>query len=167
MIEFQNQLYVVLQSFLFGCFLNVVYEIHSSFTFLLGLRRAKNKYRFIKEYMYASAGMIKRILVVISDISYFLCISPICAIFLFGVNCGILRWYIGVAAALGFGLFKISFGRCINYVLDLLVLLFKACVTEKVKKAVKRFFSRIKKNKRKDPKAVRRTVLISIKGKQG
>ena len=169
MIEINNQFFVVLQSFIFGFFLEMLYEIHSSAGFLFGMRGTRvklNKVNF--QYIYKNSK-IKKALLILWDFVYFLQISPISAIFLYAINNGIVRWYIILASLLGFVIFKISIGRLLSYILDLLVLLLKAYIINKVafliKKAIRLVKRPIKKTKKNEKS--KRTVLLSINQKQG
>lgn len=166
MIELENQLYVIIQSLFFGCFLEVIYEIHSSLVFLLGLRGTRVKLGFIKRKIEAKKGKFKTFIIGVFDFFYFVSITPACAIFLYGVNNGILRWYIFLSWLIGFGMFKISAGRIINYILDSVCCIFGQYVIGNVKIVCKYVRSKILV-KRKPKKENKRRVIVATNGKQG
>ncbi len=163
MIDIQNQIYVVIQTFFLGCFLELLYEIHSSFAFLFSLRKTRIKLKIITERL-SKRNCAKGVFIALWDVTYFLCIIPICAIFLYGVNSGILRWYLVASAALGFVLNKITLGRVVNFLLDLGIGLLKVYLFIKLKLLLTQMCCKLKK---KGNKTNKRRVLISINEKQG
>lgn len=166
MIQIENQLYVIIQSLFFGCFLEAVYEIHSSFVFLLGLRGTRVKLGFIKRQFEAKKGKFRTFIIGAFDFFFFVSVTPACAIFLYGMNNGILRWYIFLSWLIGFGLFKISVGRMINYILDAICCIFRQYAIGKIKIICKFVRSKILA-KRKRKKENKRRVIVAINGKQG
>ena len=165
MLSFQNQFYVIYQAFFFGCFLEVVYELHSSFAFLFGLR--STKVRHISAKCSAKNNcLIRKIAVSVWDFFYFVSVSPLCAVFLFGVNNGIVRWYIVLSTAMGFVAFKLTSGRILNILLDFFMYLFKEYILVKPLVQLKRVFKTVKIRK-KPQKECERRVLYSINRKQG
>lgn len=165
MLVFQDQIYVIFQSFLFGCFLAFLFEFHSAFAFLFGLRDTGVKR--IRRLLQASNknSRVRKLVAAIWDFYYFVSIAPLCAIFLFGVNNGIIRWYIVLTALLGFLLFRLTFGRIINSFLDITTYYVKRCIYVLLAKLIKA--TKLKfKQKRRGKKKNKRTILL-YNGKQG
>ena len=166
MINIQNHLYVLWHSCFFGCFLNVIYVVHSSLALMFGLRKTCVRIRPFNVFNETKEHCFKRIFAIFWDILYFVSITPICAIFLFGVNSGILRWYIIFSVSIGFLIFKITFGRVINYFFELLICLLKFYLIYKIKGYLKILIVKLHR-KGKIKQINKRKILISINGKQG
>ena len=58
----------------------------------------------------AAGKSIKRVIGFLYDALFFVLITPICAIFLFCINFGILRWYIVLATLVGGYMYRITLG---------------------------------------------------------
>ena len=115
---------VVLRFFFVGIFFSFIYYlvtiakrllIHSSFSSKFKGKKINKVYKKcknpinIREKKYR---MIKdKIIEFLLDILYFIIISPMMAIFLFGYNNGKARWYLYVAVIVGFFLYRLILGK--------------------------------------------------------
>jgi len=165
MLSIDNQVFVVIQSLLLGGFLDILYELHSSFAVLFNLRKPRNKFKYINNISDTKKSLTRDVCSIIWDVMYFLKITPLCAIFLFGTNNGILRWYSVASAAIGFALVKQTLGRLINFLLEGAVCIFKKYIISKLRLCIAMLISKLKF--RKTPKIKKRRVIISINEKQG
>ena len=165
MLSFQNQFFVISQAFFLGCLLEFIYEFHSALSFLFGLRGTKVK-RVCTIRSKNGNGLIRRLFLALWDFFYLMTISPICAIFLFGVNNGIVRWYIVIACIIGFAIFKITVGRIQNFIFDLTVYGIRTYVFMNALKFLKAIFKKLKITK-KTKTTNNRKVLFAINRKQG
>lgn len=166
MIDIQNQIYVVIQSFFLGCFLEIVYEAHSSVALLFNLRNARIRLKFITERL-RKKDRSNGLFVAIWDIIYFLLILPLCAIFLYATNYGILRWYLLTSSLIGFILIRITFGRAVNFLLEFITCMLKICILTRLKSCIVKVLSKMKRKTVKSEAPRKRQVLLSINRKQG
>ena len=98
--------YVLITSVLFGAFIGVIYSIC---VFILGI--------------FKCSGVCKRKVFVkiacsLCEIIFFILITPMTAIFLYGINMGIVRWYIIVSILGGFLFYRITIGVLIKKLTD-------------------------------------------------
>jgi len=103
MFENETYLSILFQSFLFGAFLSLVYIVWSSIPLLFCFRK-------INKGKGTAGKSMKRIIGFLYDALFFVLITPICAIFLFCINFGILRWYIVLATLVGGYMYRITLG---------------------------------------------------------
>lgn len=111
--------HILFFSFLFGVFIGTIYILYDTFFQFI---RIKN----VRENCYQKVKMIKfkekTVLIFICDILFFVIITPLCAIFLFGINNGVVRWYVISSSLVGYIIFKISIGKLLSMIFGYLVL---------------------------------------------
>ena len=100
--------FVLLNSFLFGSFLSLLYTVFSCTTKILKIKKYKK---------------VDCILQFVLDMLFFVLISPLCAIFMYGINLGIIRWYIVICVLLGYAMFEFSIGKLINKIFNKILML--------------------------------------------
>ena len=135
-------------------------------------RYFKKEYKNIKNPLSVNLGkrkaFLNKVIEFVLDIVYFIIITPMMAIFLFGYNNGQVRWYIFVATFLGFYIFKLIFGKILNFIIEYvifyLLLLFrfiKFIILKPAKRTVKILKGKIKHKKHKKEEQQNRVVLYS------
>ena len=154
----------LLQSALFGAFLSVVYITWSS-TFLLFGVCINNEAR-VYVARKSRTEIFKKSVLFFCDILFFILITPISAIFLFGVNYGIVRWYIIIFALLGFFLFRKTIGQIIEKILVKIVLKMRKIFRKLVSVSLNYTIKKIKVKKR-SSNFKERVVLFQTNSKTG
>ena len=119
-----NQLYVVLISLVFGFTLGFVYDLLSFSGYLLGIKTIVTKSRVEKRFeIINKKKKINKVFLFFWDVLYFIIITPMCAIFLYGVSEGIVRWYIILSMLVGYVIYRATLGIFINKVFRIIALI--------------------------------------------
>lgn len=160
----KEQFLLILYSFLFGILLGIIYCMFSGVEQIFRLKTAKTDKHIIK----AKSKIIHKIVLFLVDSLYFVFITPLCAIYMFGINDGLVRWYIVFGAILGFAFFNLTLGKMINCVFVRYSLLTNR-IALKVKNTMRKNKGKIEKLKKKrnlkrDKKEMFR---FGLKSKQG
>lgn len=168
-IDLQNQAIVLLQSILFGIILEIIYEVFYCAGVLFCITSSRSKNKRILHYLNNNKHTkTRKVALSIWDFLYFVFITPVCAIFVFGVNTGIVRWYIVLGTILGFAIFKLILGRFVGRALDTLTSAVLIFIKIRMYYPIKAFFKAKAKNKKNKEKKEKREVLLTIKNsKQG
>ncbi len=153
-VTLKSQFIVILYSIIFGIFLGIIYHLVSitSNVFLFKDFEINNK-RLSKYKIPYKESIKSRVGLFFVDLLYFFIISPISAIFVFGINSGVVRGYIIAGSVFGFFLYKISIGRLfailVNYFSLFIqnILLIQLKLLKKPLKVMKRKFKRTEKKK--------------------
>lgn len=135
---------VILLSLLLGAILGLLYEFYSFLGCVLGFKDAKGE---------QNKSKIKFFLLLVWDFLYFVVITPVCAIFLYGVNFGIVRWYILLCWLIGFFVYKITIGLILARILNYVTVFIRKIEVAFVNK-IKNIFKRYRKNKGEGKKKV-------------
>lgn len=93
-------------SFLLGFFVGCAYQMYS----YLGVELSKRAGPFGKK------DKTRAIILFMWDFFFFVIITPVCAVVAFGINNGIVRWYLVLSALLGLFVYKITLYRLISAV---------------------------------------------------
>ena len=123
-----GQYKVILLSLFLGAILGLFYELYSFLGGILGFKSIKEE---------QTKSKIRALLLFFWDFLYFIIITPFCAIFLYGVNFGIVRWYILLCWLIGVVGYKVTLGVLLGRILNPLVYF--------VRNGVARVISRLKK----------------------
>ncbi|MBQ7353038.1 MAG: spore cortex biosynthesis protein YabQ [Clostridia bacterium] len=105
-------------------FLNIIKRIliKGSFSDSFKEKFSKKEYKYIKNPLTYKGTkrkiILDKVLEIVLDIIYFIIITPMMAIFLFGYNNGQVRWYIYGATLLGFFVYKLIFGKLSNLIIE-------------------------------------------------
>lgn len=152
-IDILNQIMVTLNSIAFGIFLGIVYDVLSFIGLFFGLMNLNEK---VKNKMLPRIEeknvVIKNIIQFIFDIFYFLIASLLISVFAFGVNKGIVRWYIIVGIFIGFMIYKRTIGMLINTInsyIAIIIFRFYDKTRIALKKLLKAFINRVPKRTKK------------------
>ena len=106
-----NQFLVIINSACLGGMLALIYDMFSFFEIVLGIKICYDENRIVKKFQLPfKATMVKKVVLIVFDMAYFLIITPVCAIFLYSESFGILRWYYVGAALIGVLLYRLSLG---------------------------------------------------------
>lgn len=142
-----SQFVVTIYSLLFGVLLGLIYCLHSAIGLLLGFNRVSGEFKHKNiyiEHIIQKGNRREKILLAIWDVLYFILITPVCAIFMYGVNNGIIRWYIILGAMLGFTAFRLSIGRLVLWLISFPI----GFIKYKLKEAILLVFSKLKQKKK-------------------
>ena len=89
--------------------------ILDSFSLKFKIKKSGKKYKKCKnpfDYNITKAKRIKnRVVELIIDLLYFILITPMMAVFLFGYNNGKTRWYLYLSVLIGFFIYRIILGK--------------------------------------------------------
>ena len=111
-VTLKSQIIVIIYSIIFGIFLGLIYHSISIISNVFSFKDFEiNNKRLSKYKMPYKESIKSRVGLYLIDLFYFLLITPISAIFLFGINSGVVRGYIIAGSVVGFFLYKVSLGR--------------------------------------------------------
>ncbi len=171
-VSILNQLVTALLSIFLGVLCVVIYQVFKIPFFLI---EGQYSYKF-KEKMrdkvflpilnpvnkVKKKRILKSILLILSDFSYFLFITPIFVLFFYETSNGIVRWYVFFFSIIGFLIFEGTVGKLatktIEYISFYIQISF-SYITYMMKKQFKKIFKRKKKRTHKDNKENK--ILIS------
>lgn len=154
-INILDQLTVVIYSVFFGTFLGLIYDATSFIGLCFGVKELDEKVK--KKIPLNSINnhrLLKKILLGLLDILYFIFVSIMLSIFIFGVNFGIVRWYIIVGNLAGFSIYRLTLGKLISIILSYIALSF-IVLKNKFKYLIKKILKRITE---KMPKFNKKTI---------
>jgi hypothetical protein len=131
-ISVLNQIYTLVYSVVLGFFFGAFYDFIRILRIFLGInyvnkfteRLSRKKLKFIKNPISKRKNKgerYKKIILFITDILYFLFITPVFAIFLYYQNFGLVRWYALLGLTLGFCSYYFSVGRLVISVSEYIV----------------------------------------------
>lgn len=108
------QIFALINSLFLGAFLCLIYDCFSLISIIIGIKQVSGGKRISRLSIPFKNTFVKKIAQLVFDMVYFIVITPVCAIFLYSVNYGILRWYYAVMAMVGILLYRISAGVIIK-----------------------------------------------------
>ena len=165
-VQFLNQILVAFYSILFGIFLGLVHDFTSIAGLVFGFKDLKlNNKKICKFNTVRKKTILKQVWLCIFDIIYFLIISILVSVFVFGVNNGIVRWYIVIGLLIGFAVYKLTVGAVISIFLSYIAYLVRISAisfASLVKSFIKKFFSKFSKRKKKINKKTKKLLFIGI-----
>ena len=101
-----NQTVAVIYSFLLGTALSVLFQLYSELMRILGIKKKCKVF----------GTKLRHVPLIISDFMFFVLVTPICLIVAYGINNGIVRWYLLLSALLGAYAYKITVGALVGKV---------------------------------------------------
>ena len=145
MIFAEHYFQIVIKTFLFGFVLVCIYEFFSLVEYIFGLKDTKILKSFAsKTNNKFENNRFKKICLFIADFLFFVFVTPLCAIFLFGINNGIIRWYLVLATILGFAFFKITVGYLLDIIVQALSILMRYLTKSSIGKSFDLIRNRVK-----------------------
>ena len=117
-----NQAFAMLYSLMLGFFIGNIYHLHAYAGKILG----KTTKIFCRSVNKKSVGAV--IIKSLWDFLFFVIIIPLCAIAAYGINLGIIRWYLVLAAIVGLFIYSLTCKRIFNFIfkkISILLLGFK------------------------------------------
>ena len=145
-----NQILVIINSACLGGLLALIYDAFSFFEIALGIKNCYCENKIVKKYQLRfKVTAIKKAILIALDILYFLTITPICAIFLYKVSLGILRWYYVCATIIGVLLYRLSIGvlaKKIILILSVLIRYLLNVLRAYLKRKIERILKSFKRN---------------------
>lgn len=155
---------VIFKFFLVGIFFALIYYIllafklvliRDSFSIKFKDKHLKKEYKRCKNPLFLKTDKRReiknRILEFLLDIIYFVIITPMMAVFLFGFNNGKVRWYIFLAVLIGFFIYKLILGNISLLLTEYLIfyfLLLYSITFSILCKPIKKILKRLKPRKR-------------------
>lgn len=155
-------------------FFNIIKKvlIKDSFSDSFKEKFSKKEYKYIKNPLTYKRTkrktILNKVLEIVLDIIYFIIITPMMAIFLFGYNNGQVRWYIYGATFLGFYVYKLILGKLSNLIIEYIIYYFLVIlnlsgflVLNPFNRMIHNWKSKIKRKTQKGKKQKSRIVLYS------
>lgn len=135
-VSVSHQIYISFCSIILGFTSGLIYDFIRIIRVFLGIRYVNRfteklsakKFKFIKNPFYKKETKTKReaIKVFITDIIYFVIMTPIFMIFLYHQNNGSVRWFVFFSVVLGFLSYYFTVGKIIISVSEYIVFYIKA-----------------------------------------
>ena len=129
-ISIYNQLITVLFSLALGALCGILYDIVKisrnvlvpNYSEKFKIKQSNKQYKGINNPILKKISkkykIYAYIIIMLSDIIYFILLTPVFCIFTHIMNDGIVRWYIFVFSLVGFIIYKISIGRFFGSIID-------------------------------------------------
>ena len=140
--------------------MSLVYIVWSSIPLLFCFRK-------INKGKCAAGKILKRIIGFLYDALFFVIITPICAIFLFCINFGILRWYIVLATLVGGYMYRITLGRIEKKLLERSFETIRYNVSKVLLFIFRNVSIRFKNKRKNKPEQKKKTVVLEMNVKTG
>lgn len=162
--------YIILSSVLLGAILGLIYDMLVGLYTFVGLNfRVKPHNKKLYSLFNRNYHFIKNKLIIgLCDFLYFVLILPLIVIFFFGVNNGIIRWYIVLGILVGFLIYRLTMGRLIFYVIQTAFTFLRLCILniigkalKPVKRLLKLVIIKAKKRKVKQKSKVKKIILLT------
>jgi len=162
-VTLKSQFIVILYSILFGAFLGVIYHLLSIISNVFKFKDFEINNKKLLKYKLPYKETVKsRIGLFFIDLLYFLIITPLSAIFVFGINSGVVRGYIIVGAICGFLIYKLSLGRIFGLIVNYSSLFFQNVLLFQIKLIMKPIKAIKKLKKKKVKKKMCKTVFYFL-----
>ena len=168
-ISLKSQFFAICLSVFFGFILGMLYHCINFFEniFLLSSFEINCK-KLSKFKVNCSENNWTKIALIICDLFYFVIITPISAIFIFGVNGGIVRAYLFIGCFIGLILYFFTIGKIFKIIVNYLSILFHATVLRlmiEIKNKLKRMVE--KRNSKNNKKTKRKLNIVWVNRNQG
>lgn len=134
------QVQTILFSFVLGVIIGIIYDVFYVLGLILGVKEGEIRIDSLKKIIaFKKKGKkLDFVIVFVLDILFFIVITPLCAVAIYLLNKGILRWYISLGTILGFLVYKHTVSKIVIQISSVITMLIKALILK--------FFSKIKKN---------------------
>lgn len=148
-VSIKSQLLAILYAVIFGLFLGVFYDfVRSARILIVGSYDFKNKSKFLNKKLSKlktkeTSVRSEKIVIFITDILYFILISPFAAIFMYATSSGIVRWYLFLGFGIGIIIYFFTLRRLIKPVYEAIIILIRLAF-EYVKRPLKRILNMLK-----------------------
>ena len=124
-INFYNKILEVFYSIILGCVLGTTFDIISIPVYVFEIVKIEIEAKRIRIASENNKAPIKILLLFLYDLLRFVFASMLIAIFVFGVNNGVVRWYIIFGVISGYVVYKKTLGRLLGFIILYISYFFK------------------------------------------